>query len=117
MITAQVALIAGHVQEFCAKRFAPHDGIAAIAGMSEILGAAHLGNVPRHEIGRAAIAVAGQHQSPAADCLACAVGAGDFDTADHAPRIRKERAHGRVDDRRRAGVGGGLPQTVDQFNA
>ena len=112
-----VPLIAGHVAQFGAERFAPGHGIAAIAGMAEIHGAAHFGNVPRHKIGRAAVPVASQNQRLATHRVPRSVGPRDLDAANRFRGVGVKRRRGGVRDDDNSGIIDRLAQPVDQFGA
>ena len=82
------------MRELRAQRIAPEHGIAAIAGVAEVERVRHFGNEPAHQLGIAAIAVAGEDQRAAADALARAVAAQEFDAADAAARLREQALRG-----------------------
>ena len=71
----------------------------------------------RHQIGRAAVAVAGKDQCVAADAIARTIRPGDFKTADDAFNIGKKRADGGVADDGDRRLFGRAMQPVDQLGA
>jgi hypothetical protein len=89
-----MALVAGKMGKARAEVLPPDHGVAAVAGMAEIEGAPHRGNVTGDEVGTSAIAVAGEHQRAAAYAFARAVGPRDLDAHD-APRAIREQGDDR----------------------
>ena len=100
-----------------AHGLSPHDGLAAVAGMAEVVGLGYVGDVTPHHFGIAAVPVASQHKRFAAQVLPRAVGALESETIDQAVGSGIKGIGMGIGDDVDAGPRHGGAQRADQIGA